>query len=180
MKKIYTTGPFGESYRITITDEFLKQCLQLREVLRGLDLKDDEDAEITKKVSTAYPPPDEEYYRPIYARIKADVITLACFWEEGWETITNKLEYSLENKASKNKTLQHVSLEKLLDVWFQDSFLWNFTEKDSGWTFFDEKTRHLTRDELKKLLIDEEDMPIFKAKLQEHEKTIRKRKEEND
>jgi len=177
VKKIYTTGPFGESYRIAITDEFLERCLQLREVVRQLDLKDDEYAEITKKVSAAYPPPDVWEYRPVYAKIRAEVITLACSWEEGWETITNELDYSSDDKTPKDEELPYVSLEKLPDVWFQESFLWNFAEEDSGWKILlDEKTKHLTREEIKKLLIDEEDMPTFEAKLQEHKKQSEKEK----
>ncbi|MFB0563941.1 MAG: hypothetical protein ACETWM_22300 [Candidatus Lokiarchaeia archaeon] len=172
MKKIYTTGPFGESYKIVITDEFLERCLQLREVIRRLDLKDDEEAQITKKVSATYPPPDEEYYRPVYAKIKADVISLGCYWEEGWQTVTDELDYSLEDKT-KDETLLYVSLEKLPEVWFQDHFLWRFAERDFRWQL-DEKIRNLTYEEIVKLLIDEEDMEVFETKLQERKKQSKK------
>lgn len=105
MKKIYSLGPFGELYKIVLSNAFLERCKTIQGLMTTLiNLQEGEFIEAYKSIPG-------KYSGNPYARITPEEITIGVFWAEGWEEF---LDYDK-------------SLENLPDVWFKNHLLWKFT-----------------------------------------------------
>ena len=148
MKKIYSTGPFGEIYKISLDDVFLNRCKAIQKILRdNFNLEDGEWVEGYKKISGAY-------NRSAYVLIKPDYLGVGVFWEEGWETLTDEFD---------RITKGYVSIEGLPDIWFQDHLLWKFTPHCDFRSSFDKISLND---------IDLEDIELFKKEVDRYTKFL--------
>lgn len=150
MKKIYSTGPFGDFYKIILTDEFLERCKAIHSVLRSIDINKSEGERVE-----AYKNIPMEHYRPATMKITPTHLEVGVFWEEGWETITDALDKTTDE-------FRYVSAEKLPDVWFQEHFLFHFTRRG----------REGSIREWNIECVDEEDRNLFLAEVERYQKLL--------
>lgn len=135
LKRIYSTGPFGDLYKITISNKLLNRCKEIQKWIRDSPLTNKE-----KRGIEVYKEIRGNYTRQPFLLIRSDTITIEVSWEEGYERITK----------------YDTSIEDLPDVWFSDYLLYKLTDKEHNF----EKDKKFRENFYK--VIDEKDLKILK------------------
>jgi len=109
MKKIYVWNAL-QSLKITIPDEITERCIEIREMIRRMDLSKDENVVITKRIS-------REYLKSSWNRWDTE--------HEIYLEIDGKsINLKMTNYDSADTLIDYKSLEKLPSLYVNKRFLY--------------------------------------------------------